>query len=80
MWEQFQKKAHLYNSNVLLVPHGDDFRYTSQREWHEQFGNLNKLFEYINNDKDMNVQVITSSRLLNISFNIETIIALVCLF
>ncbi|GFN89313.1 alpha-mannosidase [Plakobranchus ocellatus] len=57
MWEQFQKKAHLYQSNILLVPHGDDFRYTSQEEWLKQFGNLNKLMDYINKNQDMNMQV-----------------------
>ncbi|GFR83293.1 alpha-mannosidase [Elysia marginata] len=57
LWEQFQKKAHLYQSNVLLVPHGDDFRYTSQGEWQQQFGNLQKLMDYINKNEDMNIQV-----------------------
>ncbi|KAK3784564.1 hypothetical protein RRG08_003372 [Elysia crispata] len=57
LWEQFQKKAHLYHSNVLLVPHGDDFRYSSQKEWQEQFGNMQKLMDYINKNSDMNVQV-----------------------
>uniref|UniRef100_A0A2C9K725 Alpha-mannosidase n=1 Tax=Biomphalaria glabrata TaxID=6526 RepID=A0A2C9K725_BIOGL len=57
LWEQFQKKASLYRSNILLVPHGDDFRYSSQSEWTEQFGNLGKLMDYMNKNKDMNIQI-----------------------
>ncbi|RUS73821.1 hypothetical protein EGW08_018414 [Elysia chlorotica] len=57
LWEQFQKKAQLYRSNVLLVPHGDDFRYSTRREWSEQFGNLQKLMDFINKNGDMNVEV-----------------------
>ncbi|KAH9519609.1 Alpha-mannosidase 2, partial [Bulinus truncatus] len=57
LWEQFQKKATLYRSNILLVPHGDDFRYSSDSEWSEQFGNLGKLMDFMNKDKDMNIQI-----------------------
>ncbi|XP_076463704.1 alpha-mannosidase 2-like [Babylonia areolata] len=57
LWEQFQKKAQLYSSNVILVPHGDDFRYTSVTEWDHQFGNLEKLIDYMNADRDMNIRV-----------------------
>ncbi|CAG5119326.1 unnamed protein product [Candidula unifasciata] len=57
LWEQFQKKAQLYRSNVLLVPHGDDFRYSSSEEWSQQFGNLGRLIDYMNKDKDMNIKV-----------------------
>ncbi|XP_005089577.1 alpha-mannosidase 2 [Aplysia californica] len=57
LWEQLQKKAELYRSNVLLVPHGDDFRYDSSSEWEAQFGNLEKLMEYMNKDPDMNINL-----------------------
>lgn len=57
LWEQYQKKAQLYRSNVLLVPHGDDFRYASLKEWDVQLGNMEKLMTYMNGDKDMNVKV-----------------------
>ena len=57
LWEQFQKKAELYRSNVLLVPHGDDFRYSSGVEWDDQLGNLEKLMTYMNQNLDMHIDV-----------------------
>ncbi|XP_041371346.1 alpha-mannosidase 2-like [Gigantopelta aegis] len=57
LWEQFQKKAQIYRSNVLLVPHGDDFRYSGGDEWDDQLGNLEKLMTYMNQSKDMHVVV-----------------------
>ncbi|KAK7505480.1 hypothetical protein BaRGS_00003225 [Batillaria attramentaria] len=57
LWEQYQKKAQLYKSSVLLVPHGDDFRYDTRQEWEEQLGNMEKLMTYMNNDRDMNIKV-----------------------
>ena len=57
LWEQFQKKSELFQENVLLVPHGDDFRYSSLKEWEQQFHNLEKLIGYINNNSEMNTQV-----------------------
>ncbi|XP_062614483.1 alpha-mannosidase 2x-like [Saccostrea cucullata] len=58
LWEQFQKKAELFRENVLLVPHGDDFRYSNLKEWEQQFGNLQKLIAYINGNPEMNTEVI----------------------
>ncbi|KAL8619582.1 hypothetical protein ACOMHN_019638 [Nucella lapillus] len=57
LWEQFQKKAQLYGSNVILVPHGDDSRYSAVSEWDKQLGNLEKLINYMNADRDMNIKV-----------------------
>ena len=59
LWEQFQKKAQLYHSNVILVPHGDDFRYNDISEWDKQLGNMEKLMDYMNADRDMNIKVHT---------------------
>ncbi|PVD26177.1 hypothetical protein C0Q70_13846 [Pomacea canaliculata] len=57
LWEQYQKKAQLYNSNVLLVPHGDDFRYDTMQEWDKQLGNMEKIMAFMNADKDMNIKI-----------------------
>lgn len=58
LWEQFQKKSELFRENVLLVPHGDDFRYSDAREWEKQFLNLEKLMAYINSNIEMNTKVL----------------------
>lgn len=58
LWEQFQKKSELFRENVLLVPHGDDFRYSDPREWEKQFRNLEKLMAYINSNTEMNTKVL----------------------
>lgn len=58
LWEQFQKKSELFRENVLLVPHGDDFRYSDPREWEKQFRNLEKLMAYINSNAEMNTKVL----------------------
>lgn len=55
--EQWQKKATLYRTAAILVPHGDDFRYRTQEEWDAQRSNLAKLFEFINAAPRYNVEV-----------------------
>ncbi|CAJ0597017.1 unnamed protein product [Cylicocyclus nassatus] len=45
---QLQKMALMYETNVLLMVHGDDFRYNMIQEWHQQHDNLLPLFEEIN--------------------------------
>ena len=57
LWEQLQKKAELYRTGVILVPHGDDFRYSSPSEWYKQMNNLEKLMKYINSRPYMQTQV-----------------------
>uniref|UniRef100_A0A915DEW7 Alpha-mannosidase n=1 Tax=Ditylenchus dipsaci TaxID=166011 RepID=A0A915DEW7_9BILA len=50
--DQFRKKAQLYKESVVLVPHGEDFRYNTDMEWVQQHDNLGKLFEYINKNEE----------------------------
>ncbi|CAJ0609599.1 unnamed protein product [Cylicocyclus nassatus] len=45
---QLREMAQLYESNVLLMVHGDDFRYNMIQEWHQQHDNFLPLFEEIN--------------------------------
>ncbi|VDM36957.1 unnamed protein product [Toxocara canis] len=46
--EQLNKLSDLYQSNVVLVMWGDDFRYNSIEEWHQQYDNLAPIFDHIN--------------------------------
>lgn len=54
--DQWKKKAELYNTNSLLIPLGDDFRYTQSTEWEAQYSNFQQLFDYINSESNLNVE------------------------
>ncbi|KAI1700143.1 alpha mannosidase middle domain-containing protein [Ditylenchus destructor] len=56
--DQYWKKAQYYTNNVILVPHGSDFRYADKSEWSNQYENLGRLFKHINeNSKLYNMHV-----------------------
>lgn len=45
----------LYESNVLLVVWGDDFRYDMLQEWYQHYDNLMPLFEQLNTENDIEI-------------------------
>ncbi|XP_057331661.1 alpha-mannosidase 2x-like isoform X2 [Microplitis mediator] len=55
--DQYRKKSELYESDVVLAPLGDDFSYSTDFEWDAQFNNHQKLFEYMNKNKQFNVDI-----------------------
>lgn len=46
--DQYRKKANLYQSNVVIAPLGDDFRYRTRQEAETQYENYERIFDYIN--------------------------------
>lgn len=54
--DQWRKKSVLYKTRSVLIPLGDDFRYTQSVEWEAQRSNYEKLFEYMNNEASLNVE------------------------
>eukprot|EP00940_MAST-03C_sp_MAST-3C-sp2_P001290 g1290.t1 len=44
--DQWRKKASLYKTAHVLVPLGDDFRYTTEKECNAQFENFERIFDF----------------------------------
>lgn len=55
--DQLRKKAQFFHHNLILFPFGDDFRFTNEDEWNQQFKNLTQVFEYMNSHPEMKVKV-----------------------
>uniref|UniRef100_A0A0N5A8W6 mannosyl-oligosaccharide 1,3-1,6-alpha-mannosidase n=1 Tax=Syphacia muris TaxID=451379 RepID=A0A0N5A8W6_9BILA len=54
--QQLVTMSKLYESNVLLVVWGDDFRYDMLQEWYQHYDNLMPLFEQLNTENDIEVR------------------------
>jgi alpha-mannosidase II len=50
--DQYRKKSTLFRSGAVLIPVGDDFRYVTPGECSGMFNNYQKVFDYINTNRD----------------------------
>lgn len=50
--QQYGRTGSLFPHNVVLMPLGDDFRYSHEQEWDQQYAGYTKMADYINAHKD----------------------------
>ncbi|XP_040842072.1 alpha-mannosidase 2 isoform X1 [Ochotona curzoniae] len=55
--DQYRKKSKLYRTKVLLVPLGDDFRFSEYAEWDAQLKNYEQLFKFMNSQPKFNIKI-----------------------
>lgn len=55
--DQYRKKAQLYQSDVVFIPLGDDFRWQGMSEAMAQFDNYERLFEELNGNPQYSVEI-----------------------
>ncbi|CAI5438073.1 unnamed protein product [Caenorhabditis angaria] len=54
--DQLKIQSDLYRSPVILMMHGDDFRYDMIQEWHQQHDNFMPIFEHINSGNEVEIK------------------------
>ena len=55
--DQLRRKAQFLQHNDVLFMFGDDFRFYQHGEWRAQFRNLSRIFDFMNRDETMHVEV-----------------------
>ncbi|XP_060592020.1 alpha-mannosidase 2-like [Ruditapes philippinarum] len=54
---QIRLKSEMYLHNVLFLPVGDDLVYITSQEWDNQYKNLKKLMQYINDKSKWKIDI-----------------------